>query len=144
MFKLFRKLRGNQTDVDPTSGEMVGHGELLSGSKITDPAIAAVAYNELLIAIECTLVIWRGSANTDHVPAPIVHIATLGNWAYTDRQEAVDRVAAKYPELSSQQCQRAAKLIEAQVGRQNRRPMRARHVGRIDIEEKLFWEGRNV
>lgn len=144
MFKLLRRLGKTHAGVVPTRDDVIENNEQLLSSAVIDPTIAAVAYNELLLAIECTQVIWRNSANTDHVPAPIVRVATLGNWAYTDRQEAVDRVAAKYPELSGQDCQRAARLIEAQIGRQNIRPMRPRHVGRMDVEEKLFWEGRNV
>lgn len=90
-------------------------------------------------------VTWRPSRQGDEISGPIVVVATLGSWTWQDRHHAKGRVEAKYPELSAQECTRAARLIEAQIGRRNLRAFRqVRSVDRLDREEQQFWEGHNV
>jgi len=107
--------------------------------------LAAVAYNEILIAIDATQVIWRPSRAGDETAGPIVRVPTLGSWTWSTRKDAKARVAAKYPEFDEKTCARAAKLIEWQIGKQNLREFRrGPHINRIDREYERFWRGHNV
>lgn len=131
-----RQAEPGPTDADVQAGQDTG---------ASDAIFAAVAYKELLLAIETMTVTWRPSRQGDDISGPIVVVATLGGWTWQDRDHTKARVQAKYPELSAQECVRAAKLIEAQIGKRNLRAFRqVRSVDRFDREEQQFWEGHNV
>lgn len=107
--------------------------------------LAAVAYNEILIAIGATQVIWRPSCAGDETAGPIVRVPTLGSWTWSTRKDAKARVAAKYPELDEKTCARAVKLIESQIGKQNLREFRrGTTMDSLDRAYEKIMRGYNV
>ncbi|MCB1350043.1 MAG: hypothetical protein KDK11_15920 [Maritimibacter sp.] len=74
---------------------------------------------ELVLAIETCEAYWRASRLDDGEALPIVTVAGLGSWVYRTTDDAADRVARTYPDLPRHLCARAARLIEAQIGRRN-------------------------
>lgn len=74
---------------------------------------------ELVLAIQTSEVYWRASRSDDDEAMPIVTVAGLGSWVYRTTADAADRVARTYPELPHHLCVRAARLVEAQIGRRN-------------------------
>lgn len=137
MLGLFYSRRRAQAEHAAESGRDGPSSSMPCGGKDLLPV-------ELVLAIESAFVYWRASREDDEDAAPIIHIATLGNWSYRDREEAVRRIERNYPELPRKHCIRAAKLIEAQIGRRNRLPSkRRRYISPLDLEEKLFWEGHS-
>jgi hypothetical protein len=133
--------RSPEAETVEHTSEAVSHSEAMG----PDSNRAAVAYNELLLAIETAFIAWRPSRQGDETAGPIVRLATIGSWEWSDRLDAKNRIAAKYPELADTDCVRAAKLLEAQIGKRNLQAYRkVRSVDRRDREEELFWKGYNV
>ncbi|KIC40157.1 hypothetical protein RA27_15105 [Ruegeria sp. ANG-R] len=113
--------------------------------RVPKQLLAAVSYNELLIAIDACRVIWRPSRAGDETAGPIVRVPTIGSWTWSTRKDAKARVAAKYPDLDEKACARAAKLIEWQIGKHNLREFRRGAAEDQDYREhERFWRGHNV
>lgn len=99
--------------------------------------------HELLSAIDCVWIVWRPSQAEEDNPCPIVHVVGVGSWKFDELQDASDRIGRAYPELSPQQCRRAAKLLRAQIGRRRQSPRRQpRRMDRMDREQHDFWNGK--
>lgn len=99
---------------------------------------------ELVLEIESASVVWRLSRADDPDAMPIIWAANLGRWTWSGHENASRRVSRCYPELSEGQCLRAARLISAQLGRQNRRDFgRPRRCGvtyrQIEAAEAEFF-----
>ncbi len=110
-----------------------------------NPVLTAVAYNELILAIQATQVYWRPSRQGDETAGPIVTVPLLGRWTWCDRKDAKERVAAKYPEFDKATCARAAKLIESQIGKRNLASYRkASAVDQSGDEWKRYLGDRNA
>ncbi len=144
MLKLLRRLSSLGGRNSSSMDDAIASNEDLLDDAVVNPNVAAVAYNELLIAIDAMRVTWRPSRQGDEAAGPILYVATLGSWTWTDRTEARQRVSSKYPELSERECSRAVRLIEAKIGVRNVSAYRrGPAVDRIDREEHQFWEGHH-
>jgi len=96
----------------------------LFGKKTAAPARAGLP-PELVLAIEGCAVFFRG-VNEQGEARAVVRVTGLGMFNHDGIKETADRVGRHWPELSPQQCKRAAKLIADQIGKRNQEGPKAK------------------
>ena len=75
--------------------------------------------DDLVAVISAAQVYWRPDREHEGAEEPVIRIIGLGSFRFDGLDDCADRVARWDPDLTWQQCRRAAQLIQAQIGRRN-------------------------